>query len=156
MNFTVVFARRACHLLAALVVYGLSATAFAGEFYEAGGAAIKGFDPVAYFKENKPVKGSQAHTASHKGSLFRFASAANRDAFAAEPDRYAPQYGGFCAYAVAKGYKAKIEPDAFTIVQGKLYLNYDQRIQAEWRKDIPGYVRQADRNWPEVSKKPAP
>lgn len=156
MTFTVGFAKNAARLLAALVIHGLSATAFAGEFYDSGGAAIKGFDPVAYFKENKPVRGSETYTARHKGSLFRFASAANRDAFAAEPDRYAPQYGGFCAYAVAKGYKAKIEPDAFTVVDGKLYLNYDLRIQAEWRKDIPGYVRQAEKNWPEMSKKPNP
>lgn len=156
MNLTVVFARSASRFVVALVVYGLGATAFAGAFYEKDGAAITGYDPVAYFKEDKPVKGSAAYTASHMGSIFRFASAANRDAFTADPDRYAPQYGGFCAYAVAKGYKAKIEPDAYTLVDGKLYLNYDQRVRAQWRKDIPGYIRQGDKNWPEVSKKPNP
>lgn len=134
----------------------LSGAAFAGAYFERDGAAIAGYDPVAYFKQNKPVKGSITYAATHQGSTFRFASAANRDAFAADPDKYAPQYGGFCAYAVASGYKAKIEPDAFTIVNGKLYLNYDQSIQRRWRRDIPGYIRKGDRNWPEVSKKPFP
>ena len=137
-------------------MFGLSAAAFAGAYFERGGAAIDGYDPVAYFKENKPVKGSEAFTATHEGSTFRFASAANRDAFVADPGKYAPQYGGFCAYAVADGYKAKIEPDAFTIVEGRLYLNYDQSIQRRWRRDIPGYIRKGDRNWPEVSMKPFP
>ena len=137
-------------------IFLVSAGAFAGAYFERGGAAIDGYDPVAYFKENKPVKGSNAFTATHEGSLFRFASAENRDAFVADPKKYAPQYGGFCAYAVANGYKAKIEPDAFTIVDGKLYLNYDQSVQRRWRRDIPGYIRTGDRNWPELSKKPFP
>ena len=148
--------RRWLTRMLAAVICVLSAAAFAGAYFERGGAAIDGYDPVAYFKENKPVKGSAAFTATHEGSVFRFASAANRDAFVADPGKYAPQYGGFCAYAVASGYKAKIEPDAFTIVEGKLYLNYDQSIQRRWRRDIPGYIRKGDRNWPEVSKKPFP
>lgn len=138
------------------VMFLVSAAAFAGAYFEKGGTAIGGYDPVAYFKQNKPVKGSTAYTATHEGSTFHFASAANRDAFAADPARYAPQYGGFCAYAVANGYKAKIEPDAFTIVNDKLYLNYDQSVQRRWRRDIPGYIAKGDRNWPELSKKPFP
>jgi len=134
----------------------LSTAAVAGTYFEKSGVAIDGYDPVAYFKQNKPVKGSAAYTATHQGSTFHFASAANRDAFAAAPDKFAPQYGGFCAYAVASGYKAKIEHDAFTIVNGKLYLNYDQDIQRRWRRDIPGYIRKGDRDWPEVSTKPFP
>jgi hypothetical protein len=130
--------------------------AVAGEFFEAGGIAIRGTDPVAYFKENRPVKGSEAFATTYKGSVFRFALAANRDAFAAAPERYAPQYGGFCAYAVAMGSKASIDPDAFTIVDGRLYLNYNKATEALWRKDIPGYIRKGDANWPAVSKKPHP
>jgi len=140
--------------VAAMLV--VSAAALGGAYFENGGAAIEGYDPVAYFKQNKPVKGSAAYTATHQGSTFRFASAANRDAFVADPKKYAPQYGGFCAYAVANGYKAKIEPDAFTIVDGKLYLNYDRGIQRRWRRDIPGYISKGDRNWPQVSTKPFP
>ena len=137
-------------------VFLIGAGAYAGTYFEKGGAAIDGYDPVAYFKENKPVKGSDSFTATHGGSTFRFSSAANRDAFVADPQKYAPQYGGFCAYAVANGYKAKIEPDAFTIVDDKLYLNYDQSVQRRWRRDIPGYIRKGDRNWPAISKKPFP
>ena len=118
--------------------------------------AVGGHDPEAYFTEGRPVKGERQISPRHLGAEWRSASAANRDAVAAAPDKYAPQYGGFCAYAVASGYKAKIEPDAFTIVEGKLYLNYDQSIQRRWRRDIPGYIRKGDRNWPEVSKKPFP
>jgi YHS domain-containing protein len=129
-----------------------AAGARAGEFYEKDGVAIKGYDPVAYFTTGKPVAGSAEHTAEYKGSRFRFASSENRDAFVAEPEKYAPQYGGFCAFGMARGYKAKIDPDAFTVVDGKLYLNYNQAIQKQWSADIPGQVAKADHNWPEVSK----
>jgi YHS domain-containing protein len=112
--------------------------------------AIRGYDPVAYFTEGKPVKGSREFTHLWNGAAWRFASAANRDRFAAAPEKYAPQYGGYCAYGVAGGYAAKIEPDAWSVVDGKLYLNYDKRVQASWKSDIPGYIRKADANWPAV------
>jgi YHS domain-containing protein len=130
----------------------LGASAWAGEYFEKDGAALRGYDPVAYFDENKPVKGLPAHKAEHKGSTFHFASKANRDAFAADPAKYAPQYGGFCAFGTAGGYKAAIDPAAFTVVAGKLYLNYDRDVQRQWSKDIPGFIRKADRNWPAVSR----
>jgi YHS domain-containing protein len=125
---------------------------WAGEYFEKDGAAIRGHDPVAYFKEGKPVKGSAEHRFEHKGSVFQFASKANRDAFAAEPDRYAPQYGGFCAFGMASGYKAAIDPAAFTVRDGKLYLNYNRDVQKQWSADVPGHVAKADRNWPTVSR----
>lgn len=143
-------------LLVVLAAATFSASATAGEFFEAGGVAIRGIDPVAYFRENRPVKGAESLIATHRGSVFRFASTANRDAFIAMPERYAPQYGGFCAYAVALGYKASIDPEAFTIVDGKLYLNFNKPTEVLWRKDIPGYIRKGDANWPAVSKKPHP
>ena len=124
----------------------------AGEFFEKDGVALGGYDPVAYITESKAVAGSPDITFEHKGSTFRFASASNRDAFAADPAKYAPQYGGFCAFGTAGGYKAKIDPAAFTVVDGKLYLNYNAAIQKKWREDIPGFVAKADKNWPEVSK----
>jgi YHS domain-containing protein len=136
----------------ALIVASFAAGAHAGEFYEKEGAALRGYDPVAYFTEGRPVKGSPRHTAEYKGSTFHFASAQTRDAFAADPARYAPQYGGFCAFGTAGGYKAKIDPAAFTVVDGKLYLNYDEQVQKKWRADIPGFVAKADQNWPEVSR----
>jgi YHS domain-containing protein len=130
----------------------LAGVAHAGEFYEKDGVAIKGYDPVAYFTEGKPVAGSPEHTFEYKGSTFRFASPANRDTFTADPEKYAPRYGGFCAFGAAGGYKAKIEPEAFTIVDDKLYLNYNGAIQERWRKDVAGYVAKADAKWPEVSR----
>ena len=142
---------RACTFIvtAAIAVSGFDASA--GEFFEKGGAVLRGYDPVAYFKEDKPVKGSPSHKAEYKGSTFHFASKANREAFAANPAKYAPQYGGFCAFGTAAGYKAAIDPAAFTIVDGKLYLNYNREVQREWSKDIPGFIAKADRNWPAVA-----
>ena len=113
-------------LAAVLAIAAFTANAWAGEFYEKAGAAIKGHDPVAYFKDGKPMKGSPDHKADYKGSVFHFSSKANRDAFAADPAKYAPQYNGFCAFGAAGGYKAAVDPDAFTVVNDKLYLNYQQ------------------------------
>ena len=107
---------------------------------------------MAYFKDGKPAKGSAEHRFEHRGSTFLFASKANRDAFAAEPDKYAPQYGGFCAFGTAGGYKAAVDPAAFSVVNGKLYLNYNRDVQKQWLADVPGFVRKADRQWPAVSR----
>jgi YHS domain-containing protein len=129
----------------------LSASGWAGEFFEKDGVALRGYDPVAYFNEYKPVKGSAEHTAEFKGSTFHFASQTNRDAFKADPAKYAPQYGGFCAFGTAGGYKAAIDPAAFTVVDGKLYLNYNRDVQKQWSKDIRALITKADKNWPAVS-----
>ena len=120
---------------------------------DSSGLALKGYDPVAYFTEKKPLKGKVEFTAQHEGATYRFASAANRDAFAEAPQQYAPQYGGYCAFGVAGGYKAPIEPDAWTVADGKLYLNYSQSVRSRWASDIPGFVRKADTNWPTVRSK---
>ena len=114
------------------------------------GAAIQGYDPVAYFTEGRPVEGSRQFTHQWKGATWRFASAANRDRFAQAPEKYAPQYGGYCAYGVANGYAVKIDPQAWSVVDGKLYLNFSPAVQADWKKDVPGYIRRADANWPKV------
>ena len=118
-----------------------------------GGVAIDGTDPVAYFREGAPVTGDPAITHEWQGATWRFASAANRDAFAADPAAYAPQYGGHCAWAVAaKGTLVPTDPDNWAIVDGKLYLNYDDGVQRLWDADRPGFIRDADRRWPEVSR----
>jgi len=116
------------------------------------GLAIGGYDPVAYFLEAKPVKGMAEFTSLHDGANFQFSSAANKALFDADPGSYAPQYGGYCAYAVANGYTAKTEPDAWSIHDGKLYLNYSKGVRRTWKKDIPGYISKADTNWPGVLK----
>ena len=112
--------------------------------------AIRGADPVAYFTENRYVPGSADFTYEWADATWQFASAENRDMFALTPEQYAPQYGGFCAWAVAEGYTAPVDPNAWEIVDGKLYLNYDARIQRRWQRDIPGNIARANENWPEV------
>jgi hypothetical protein len=111
------------------------------------GVAVGGYDPVAYFTEGRPVRGLAEITTRHAGAEWRFATAANRDAFLADPSRYAPRYGGHCSWAAAQGYAAKGDPLAWRIVDGRLYLNYDADIHRRWERDIPGFVRRADANW---------
>ncbi|MEO1746172.1 MAG: YHS domain-containing (seleno)protein [Pseudomonadota bacterium] len=116
-----------------------------------GGAAIQGYDAVAYQTQGSPVKGSDEFTATHDGATYKFASADNRDAFTANPAKFAPKYGGFCAYAVANGYTAEIDPQAFTVVDGSLYLNFNRSVRSRWERDIPGNISKADTNWPGLS-----
>jgi YHS domain-containing protein len=138
-------------LIATVTLLLLAGPAWAGEFFEKDGVALRGYDAVAYFSDKKPVKGLTEHQAEYKGSTFHFASKQNRDAFLADPAKFAPQYGGFCAFGTAGGYKAATDPAAFTIVDGKLYLNYNRDIQKQWSADIPGLVVKANKNWPTVS-----
>ncbi len=112
--------------------------------------AIRGTDPVAYFLEGRPVAGSREFTVDWQGATWRFSSQENRDAFRAEPERYAPQYGGYCAWAVANGYTASTDPEAWSLVDGKLYLNYSLSVRARWAEDIPGNIQRGDENWPGV------
>ncbi len=116
------------------------------------GVAVGGYDPVAYFTAHKPVQGQGDILYSWRGVTWRFASEANRDLFAKNPEKYAPQYGGYCAYAVAKGGTAGGDPKAWTIIGGKLYLNLSPAVQKLWEKDIRGYIQAADKNWPSVLK----
>lgn len=118
--------------------------------YSNDGIAVDGTDMVAYFTQAEPVKGSSENTHDWNGAIWQFASAANRDAFAAQPDAYAPQYGGYCAWAVSQGYTASTTPDAWKIVDGKLYLNFSRRIQRRWERDMSSRIAAADANWPGV------
>ena len=114
------------------------------------GIAIRGADAVAYFTEASYVAGSSNYTYEWGGATWQFSSAENRDLFATNPEQYAPQYGGFCAWAVSQGYTAAVDPTAWAIVDGKLYLNFDARIQNRWQQDIPGNIAKANQNWPGV------
>jgi YHS domain-containing protein len=118
------------------------------------GLALYGYDAVAYQTDSSARKGSEEFTAMYDGATYRFATAANRDAFQAAPDKYLPAYGGYCAYGVTRGYKVKIDPEAFRVVEGRLYLNYDKDVQAKWLKDIAAYIAKANANWPELKDKP--
>lgn len=114
------------------------------------GTAIEGYDPVAYFEEGKPVEGDSDHSYEWMDATWYFASAENRDLFAADPEKYAPQYGGYCAWAVSQGYTAKIDPAAWAVVDDKLYLNYSLDVQKQWQDDVPGNITKADANWPGI------
>ncbi len=114
------------------------------------GNAIDGFDPVAYHTEGKPTEGSRAFTHEWMGATWRFANAAHRDLFASDPTKYAPAYGGYCAYGVSQGAKIDVDPEAWRIVDGKLYLNKNKSVQRIWLQDIPGYIVLADTKWPSL------
>ncbi|MEQ8895688.1 MAG: YHS domain-containing (seleno)protein [Roseovarius sp.] len=133
---------------AALLVLPRLVRAAEPEILSRDGAAIGGYDPVAYFTQGAPVKGKPAHTVAWRGAEWRFATAANREAFEANPEAYAPQYGGYCAYAASKGAVAPTSPDAWTVHDGKLYLNYSRNVRDIWSEDIPGNIAKADANWP--------
>lgn len=147
--------RRALLAVALASVAPLAAHAKSPEIYTAwlSAAAVGGHDPVAYFTDGKPVAGNPSITHQWKGATWRFASERNRDLFRARPEAYAPQYGGYCAWAVSQGYTAKGDPNHWKVVDGKLYLNYDANVQKNWEKDIPGHISRADRNWPQVLQK---
>lgn len=117
------------------------------------GTALKGYDAVAYFKEGRPVKGRDEFRHDWMGAKWYFASAANRDEFAKSPEKYAPQFGGYCAWAVGHGHTASIDPEAWKIVDGKLYLNYSKDVQKMWEQDVSGWIKKADENWPMLIKK---
>jgi YHS domain-containing protein len=114
-------------------------------------AAVGGYDSVSYFS-GKPVPGSDQFTTVYKGATFKFANAQNLATFKANPDRYAPQYGGHCAWAAANNYRFAGDPKVWKIVNGKLYLNYNQSVQVKWEKDIPGLIAKGDINWVTLGK----
>jgi hypothetical protein len=122
----------------------------AGRINAPRGLAVQGFDVVAYFTDGQPVRGSAYYVQRWRDVEWRFASAEHRDAFAADPERYAPQYGGFCAYGVAQGALVDVDPTAWRIVDGRLYLNVNHSVSRTWSADIPGNIRQADQNWPRL------
>lgn len=117
---------------------------------ERSGVGLKGYDPVGYFNAGRPVEGDPTITAVHDGTLYAFASTANREAFVVEPERYLPAYGGFCAMAMSFGKKVDIDPNAWKIVGGKLYVQANLRAAEVWQRDILGNITKADGLWPTV------
>jgi len=115
--------------------------------------AVGGYDPVAYFASGKPVEGKKAFEYKYNNATWRFASAENLAAFKASPDKYAPQYGGYCAWAASQGKTAPGDPKLWKVVNGKLYLNYNTDVQKKWEADIPGLIAKGDANWPAILKK---
>jgi YHS domain-containing protein len=144
--------RSALALLAAapLSLHVGAAFASSSPVFAGGGVAINGTDPVAYFDEGQPVAGAQGIAADWNGARWLFSSQANRDRFAADPEAFAPAYGGYCAWAASRGYVADTVPEAWTIHAGRLFLNASLRIRRRWERDIPGNVALADANWPAI------
>ena len=147
-------------LLAAMFALVMTSVAPFGKLAEAGQPeinvgrysklAIHGYDPVAYFKEGKPVEGDEAHSFIYKSAKWLFSSAANLEAFKGDPEAYAPQYGGHCAYAASLGQFADADPVAWRVVGGKLYLNYNNRVQRQWENDLDANIVKGDENWPKM------
>ena len=136
----------------AMLLAGLVSAAFAAdEVFTTQDGAIRGYDPVAYHEDGKAVKGDKAITLTWNGAEWHFATTEHRDAFKAEPERYAPRYGGYCAYGTANGYKVSTDPHAFAIVDGTLYLNYNAAVQTTWNGDRTTYIGTADRNWQKLA-----
>jgi len=116
----------------------------------AEGVALKGYDPVAYFTDGVPVKGNKEFQYEWYGAKWLFSSREHLVMFQENPEKYAPRYGGYCAYAVSRKTTADIDPEAWAIVDGKLYLNLNKDVQTIWNKDRPGYINKADQNWPKL------
>ena len=117
------------------------------------GVAIRGYDPVAYFTQGKAVKGNPAFTAKHQGAVYHFATREHLAAFSTDPARYAPQFGGYCGYGASRGYPADIDPNAFTIMEGRLILQNSMGVLRRWQEDPDSYLRKADGNWPAIIEK---
>jgi len=143
-------------ILLTLIGFLLSAKlvdAQSSEVFTTAEGAIQGFDAVAYFRDSKAVKGSKEFTHLYAGASWHFTSAENLNAFKKEPEKYAPQFGGYCAYGMSRGYKAKTDPDAWTIVNDKLYLNYNLDVRKIWNEKQYEFIEKANQNWPTVKSK---
>lgn len=140
-------------LYAALLLAPLLSMAQRSAVFAPKGIAIQGYDPVAFFTEHKPVMGADSLSYTWQDAQWRFSSQKHLNLFKANPEGYAPQYGGYCAYGTADGHKAPTKVETWTIEQGKLYFNYNEKVKERWVKDIPGYIQKADQNWPVIKDK---
>lgn len=143
------FTRRTTLALLASAI-ALPAIAASPQIFQSNGVAINGYDPVAYFTQSQPVEGSVSTSFDWLGATWHFASAANRDLFAANPEQYAPQFGGYCAFAASKNALAPTIPNAWTVYQGKLYLNANLRARELWNKDKDVFIALAEGFWPGI------
>ena len=141
-------------VVAAFLLFSVTSVfAQKSEVYISSSKAIGGYDPVAYFTMGKPVMGNEKYTFQWKNANWQFSSKENLNAFSQNPDKYAPQYGGYCAYGMSEGKKASTDPNAWTIVEGKLYLNYNPDVKTMWNKNQSERIVKADKNWPELKNK---
>lgn len=138
--------------LLAIFVFFLSTFAWADPaiYLDDNGVALSGNDPVAYFTAKSPVKGKNQYTATYQDAVYLFSNNENRAAFVVNPSKYAPQYGGYCAYAISFGKKAPGEPSQWTIVDGKLYINYNDKIKKQWLADAANFIKKANSKWDDI------
>lgn len=137
-------------LVLVALVWNVAVKAQPSTIFHQQGIALHGYDVVAFFTDSMAVKGLPENSYTWQGVQWLFSSPAHRQVFAADPERYAPMYGGFCAYGTAGGYKAKTEINTWTIVGGKLYFNYNSKVKERWQTDIPGYIEKANGHWPGI------
>jgi YHS domain-containing protein len=137
-------------LLLTLHVVTLAQEERKSEIFISTSGAINGYDVIAYFNEGKPVLGKAEYTFTWKGASWYFSTQENLDTFKTSPEKYAPMYGGYCAFGMSRGYKAPTQPDAWTIVEGKLYLNYNTKVQQTWISNQKEFIEKADLNWPKI------
>jgi len=140
-------------LAAGTALAGSETNVSSGFTIKGPGLAVHGYDVVAYFTKGQPTIGRAKHSIVYKDATYRFASEEHLEAFEDNPEKYQPQYGGYCAYGVAVGAKFDGDPLLWRIVDGKLYLNLNEEIQATWKKDTPGHIKKADGNWTKIAKK---
>jgi len=151
------FGRYQKAVLPALFIIGwtlmgsVAANADSGWNESVHGVAIKGYDPVAYFTEGRAIKGNSEYFYIWNDARWHFATAEHRDLFAENPDRYAPKFKGYCAYGVSMGQLAAADPEQWTIVDGKLYMNYNRELRDRWRRDKTNLIPKAEENWEEIS-----
>ena len=146
--------KRIMKIVAILLLITSVAKAQKSEIFISGGKAIKGYDPVDFFKESKPVKGSESISFQYKDATWLFSSSENLESFKKSPEKYAPQYGGYCAYGTADGHKAPTQTETWAVVDGKLYFNYNTKVKESWEKQQSALIEKANVQWPLIKDKP--
>lgn len=131
-----------------MIITSVQANAQVSEVFAPQGKALKGYDVVAFYTQQQPVKGNEQFTYQWKGADWTFSSQANLDSFKANPTRYEPQYGGYCAYGTSEGHKAPVEIDTWSMVDGKLYFNYNQQVKKMWTRNQAQLIQKANEQWP--------
>ncbi|MEQ9402429.1 MAG: YHS domain-containing (seleno)protein [Cyclobacteriaceae bacterium] len=137
-----------CSLLLSVSVFGQKS-----EVFSTNAGAIKGYDPVAYFTQGEAIEGDEKFSFEWKGAVWHFSSEENMNTFMEKPESYAPQFGGYCAWAVSQGYTYRTSPEAWKIVDGKLYLNYSVGVQKKWEANQTELIKSGEANWPKVLEK---
>lgn len=141
-------------LIVTILLLSIGIYAQQSSVFQINGKAIRGYDPVAYFTDAKPIIGFDSLHTTWNNSEWYFSSKENLELFIKNPEKYAPQYGGYCAYGTADGHKAPTQPDAWAIIDDKLYFNYNTKVKAMWDKDQKGYIEKANKNWPLIKNNP--